>query len=109
MYGIRSTDTIDFVYKYEVLTNCKVTYTSYVCDYCLLKEESFRVRITVGGDRLTYGNDAGSPATNLLETKIILNSTILDAWKGVRFMLLDIKDHFYSTPIEKTRVYEGEN
>ena len=100
MHGVRHADTIDFVHKHEVPSDSKVTCVSYVCDYHPLKEEPFRVRITAGGDRLTCDSDAGSPLTNLLETKIILNSTISDARKGTRFMSLDIKDHFYSTPVE---------
>ena len=45
----------------------------------------------VGGDRLTYLDDVGSSAANLLETKILLNSTISDALDGVWFMTADIK------------------
>ena len=59
-----------------------------------------RVRITVSGDKLPYHDDAGSPAADLLETKILLNSTILDAKRGARFMCLDIKDHFLATPMQ---------
>ena len=70
-----------------------------VCDYRPLKEEKHRVRVTVGGDRLPCTQDAGSPAADLLETKILLNSTISNARKGARFMSLDIKDHFLATPM----------
>ena len=59
------------------------------------------VRITVGGDKLDYAQDAGSPAANLLETKILLNSVISDANKGARFMCADIKDHFLTTPMDE--------
>ena len=79
----------------------KVTYASMVCNYRPLKEEKYRVRITVGGDRLPYHDDAGSPAADLLETKILINSTISDAKKGARFMCLDIKDHFLATPMDQ--------
>jgi len=41
------------------------------------------------------------PAANLLETKIILNSTISDANQEARFMSADIKDHFLATPMNK--------
>lgn len=56
----------------------------------------------MGGDKLDYDNDAGSPAANLLETKIIINSTISDAHRGARFMCTDIKDHFLATPIKSS-------
>ena len=46
-----------------------------------------------------YEHDVGLPAANLLETKILLNSTISDANKGARFMSADIKDHFLVTLI----------
>ena len=99
-FGVRATNTIDFIHKHEVPAGKKVTHASFPCDYRPLKEETHRVRITVGGDRLDCTDDTGSPATNLLETKIILNSTISDAQKGARFMTIDIKGHFYSTPMQ---------
>ena len=61
----------------------------------------YRVRIAVGGDKLTYDNDTGSLAVNLLETKVLLNSTILDATKVSHFMTADIKDYFLATPMAK--------
>ena len=55
-----------------------------VCDYQHLKEECYRVGITVGGDNLPYANDAGSSAADLHETKLLLNSTMSDAQKGAK-------------------------
>ena len=100
--GIKGTDTIRFIPRSAVPQDRKVTYASMVCDYRPLKDEKYRVRITVGGDRLPYDNDAGSPAADLLETKLLINSTISDARKGARFMCLDIKDHFLATPMVGT-------
>ena len=100
-YGVQSTDTIDFIFKHEVPTGCCVTYATYVLDYRPLKDEPYRVRITVGGDRLVYLDDAGSPAANLMETKLLVNSTISHAKEGARFMSADIKDYFLATPMDK--------
>ena len=69
-----------------------------VCDYRPLKDEKFIVIITVGGDRLPYHLCAGSPAADLLETKLTINSVISDSRKGARFVCLDIKDNFLVTP-----------
>ena len=96
---MKGTDTIDFIYQNQVPTDKDVTYATFVCNYRPLKQEAYRIRITVGGDKLLYDKDAGSPAANLLETKVLLNSTISDANKGARFMSLDIKDHFLATPM----------
>lgn len=48
---------------------------------------------------MPYDNDSGSPAADLVETKLMINRTISDARKGAKFMCLDIKDHFYATPM----------
>jgi hypothetical protein len=97
---IVGTDTIDFIHKTEVPSDKKVTYGNFICDYRPLKSEPYRVRLTVGGDKLPYDDDAGSPAASLLETKLILNSTISDADKGARFLTADLKDHFLASPMK---------
>jgi hypothetical protein len=37
----------------------------------------------------------------LLESKLIINSTISDAHKGARFLSADLKDHFLASPMEE--------
>ena len=99
-FGVKATDTIDFIGKNDVPQGAKVTYASFVCDHRPLKPEQYRVRIVVGGDKLTYAYDSGSPAASLLETKLILNSTISDCDKGSRFFTADVKDFFLATPMK---------
>jgi hypothetical protein len=96
------TDTISFIKKAEVPHNKKVTYANFICDYRPLKSEPYRVRLTVGGDKLECKYDAGSPAASLLESKLIINSTISDAHQGARFLSADLKDHFLASPMEET-------
>lgn len=50
--------------------------------------------MVVGGDRLSYNDDPGSPAAPLVETKLLLNSVITDTDEGARFLLVDLKDFF---------------
>ena len=66
-----------------------------VCDYRPLKTEKHRVRLTVGGNRLTCDFDVASPAASILESKLLINSFISDEHKGARFLTLYIKDFFY--------------
>ena len=99
--SVKGNDVVDFIPKSDVPTNRIVTYANMICDYRPHKSEKFRVRLTVGGDRLVYDDDAASPAASLLETKLLLNSTISDASKGARFMTLDIKDFFLQTVMER--------
>ena len=82
----------------------KVTYAQFVCDHRPKKPEPYRVRCVVGGDKLDCPIDSGSPTTNMIECKVLLNSVISDAHKNARFMSLDIKDFFLATPM-KTNKY----
>ena len=59
------------------------------------------MHIIVGSNRLPYSNDIDSPTTNLLKTKLLLNSVISDIRKGVRFICLDIKDYFLASAISE--------
>ena len=94
---IQGNDVMDFISKSAVPFGKIVTYARMVCDFRPLKEEQFRLRLTVGGDRLHYPDDATSPAASLLETKLLINSTISQSSRGARFMTLDIKDFFLQT------------
>ena len=95
------TDTIEFIYKHDVPPKRDITYAQFVLDYRPLKPDKYRTRITVGGDKLTYPYDAGSPTTDLLESKILINSTISDAKIGARFCSADIRDMFLASPMER--------
>ena len=66
-----------------------------------LKTEEYRVRITVGGDRLSYAEGSGYPVANLWETTVLINSVISDAKSGAQFTTADIKDYCLATPINR--------
>ena len=100
-HGVQATNTIIFIRKEEIPIGRAVTYASFVCDRRPLKPEPFRVRVVVGGGRLSYDEDAGSQATDLLETKLLINSTISDADKGAKFLSADLKDYFLGSPMVK--------
>ena len=99
---IKGNNVLDFISHSEVPTDRIVTYANMVCGIRPLKTEKNRVQLTVGGDRLQYPDDTASPAATLLETKLLLNSTISQNAKGARFMTLDIKDFFLQTIMERS-------
>ena len=74
--------------------NKKVTYAVIVYNYRPLKDEKFRV------NKLLYHVNVRSPAADLLEIKMLLNSAIYDAKRGARCMCLHIKDYFLETPMQ---------
>ena len=104
---VKGTNTIQFIPKEAVPINRKVTYGNFVCDHRPLKTEPLRVRLTVGGDRLDYPFEASSPASSLIDAKLILNSTISDANKGARFLTADLKYFFFKHSNGESRVYEN--
>jgi hypothetical protein len=56
--------------------------------------------MTVGGDKLDAYQDVRSPAVSLIDTKLHLNSTILDAKHGARYCTGDIKDFFLGSTMK---------
>ena len=99
--NVEGNDVLDFIPFKEVPSGRIVTYANMVCDIRPLKTEKYRVQLTVGGDRLQYPDDTTSLAATLLETKLLLNSTIFQSAKGARFMILDIKDFFLQTEMQQ--------
>ena len=93
-------DAIDFISKQDVPPNRAVTYATFILDYRPLKSDPYRVCITVDRDQLIYPDNAGSPTSNIIETKILVNSVISDAHCGAKFMSMDIKDYFLNTPMD---------
>ena len=52
---------------------------------------------------MDYPFDTSSPASSLIDAKIMLNSTISDARKGARFIAAGLKDFFLNTPTEQAK------
>ena len=94
------TKTIAFIFKHEIPQGRKITYANMVCDFRPLRTEKYRVRLTIGGDKLIYDSETASPAASLLETKILLNSIISNSKQGARFMTIDIKDFFLQSKLK---------
>ena len=84
-----------------------MTHENMVCNYRPLKEEKYRIRLTIGEDKLEYENETASPTANLIDTKNIVNGTISNLHKGACFMSTDIKDCFLMTPLpENNREFD---
>ena len=59
------------------------------------KTETERVRLTVGGDRVDYPGPVSSPTTDMVTSKLLLNSVL--STPGAKFLGLDLKDFFLGT------------
>jgi len=97
---IAGNNTMFFIRPNQVPAGRKVTYASIVCTMRPGKSEVYRVRITVGGNRLDAYQDVRSPAVGVTDTKLHLNSVISDAHRGARYCTGDIKDFFLGSEME---------
>ncbi len=62
-------------------------------------EEPNRTRLEVGGDRVHYPFNPGTPTANLLTIKLLINSMI--STPGTRFFTMDIKNFYLCTPMSQ--------
>ena len=78
--GVKSNDCIDFIHHQDVPNDRKVAYENFVCYYRPLKSDPHRICLVVGEDKLDYALGDGLPVAYLLETKLLVNSVISNAF-----------------------------
>ena len=95
------TDTIQFIFKHEIPPDRwrDVTYARICCNVRPQKTEKNRTRITVGGDRINYPYDCGTPTADMLLIKMLFNSVV--STPGAKFMTIDIKNFYLCTPLKR--------
>ena len=91
-----------FINKSEIPSATPITYANFKGDHRPFKSEPWCIQLVVGGDKLPYFDDLSSPAANLLETKLQFKNVIYDATMGACSMLIDLKDHFLFSPMNKS-------
>jgi hypothetical protein len=97
----KGTNTIVFIKRDDVPIDRRrdVTYGRVCVNYRPEKADPNRTRLTVGGNRITYPGDCGTPTVDMITVKIHLNSTI--STKGARYCTIDLKDFYLNTPMER--------
>ena len=96
---IKGTNTIFFIHKHQVpIDRLKdVTYAKFVVELKPNKPEVHRTRLTVGGDKIHYPGDVGTPTADLTLAKIHFNSVI--STHDAQFMTVDVKNFYLNTPM----------
>ncbi len=86
------TNTIVFIKRNQVPQN-RAKDVTYRLITCLIRpekiEEPNRTKLVTGGNIIHYLGDAGTPITNLLTVKLLINSTI--STPNAKYMTMDIK------------------
>jgi len=98
-YSTAGTQAIQFIH-FSAIPQSRIkdiTYIKLVVADRPFKEETKRVRATVGGDQINYPDNVSSKTAELLTSKLLFNSVV--STPGARFLTADIKDFFLSTAL----------
>jgi hypothetical protein len=98
---VKGTNTMHFIRKEDVPADRikDVTYGSFTCDFRPNKAEENRTRLTMGGDRINYPEDCGTPTADMILFKILVNSII--STPNAKCLMMDIKDFYLNTPMKR--------
>ena len=74
-------------------------YGCIVANFCPKKDDLYCICLTVGGNRINFPGDCGTPTVDMITVKILLNSVI--STTNAKFMTINIKDFYLNTPMER--------
>jgi hypothetical protein len=96
------TNTIVFIKKNQVPWN-RAKDMTYGLIACLVRPEKIKepnqTRLAVGGNRVHSLGNTGTPTTNLLTVKPLINSTI--STPNAKYMTMDVKVFYLNTPMAR--------
>ena len=92
-------NTIHFIHPSQKSSDRFATYLRIVASYRPQKEDPYRIRFTVGGNRIEYPGNVATPTAELQTVKLHLNSVIFDV--NASYMTIDIKEYYLSTPMNR--------
>ena len=97
----KPTNTCFFIHKHQVPPERfkDVTYCKFVCTVRPQKKEQNRTRAVLGGNRVHYPGDVGTPTADMLLFKILLNSVV--STPGAKFMAFDVSNFYLNTPMQR--------
>jgi hypothetical protein len=80
--------------------DCTMTYAQIVVDYRPQKSDPNRVRITVGGNLITYPGEVTTRTADMVTSKVLWNSVL--STPGTKYCCADVKNFYLETPMEHT-------
>ncbi len=96
------TNTIIFIQQHKVPKDREKDVTFRMIT-CLIRpqknDDPDRTRLVMGGDRVHYPSNGGTPTSNLLTVKLLINSII--STPGAKFFTMDIKDFYLNTSMAR--------
>ena len=77
----------------------EITYTKVVCKVRPEKSDPNRTRITIGGNRITFPGDVGTPTASLELAKLIFKRVL--SRPGAKFTTFDIFNFYLKTALDR--------
>jgi hypothetical protein len=96
------TDSMFILDRHEIPNIPKdrtVTYARVVVDFRPQKPDPNRVRITAGGNLITYPGELTTRTADLTSSKILWNSVL--STPDAKYMCIDIKNFYLNTPLDR--------
>ena len=87
--NVKGTNTLFAIHRRNVPTNKTAAHTHMVADFRPQKPDPHRIRITVGGSKISVDYGIGTPTADLSTAKILINSTLSTRgaqWAGFYLM-----------------------
>ena len=98
-YGdVKGRNTFYFIPKYNVPKDKWVTYARLVCAIRPQKKETYRVRLTAGGNLITYPGNTSTLTAGIVTIKTHWNSVI--STPNCKYCTIDIKDFYLNSKLE---------
>ncbi len=76
-----------------------VTYAQVVIDFRPQKDDPHRIRITAGGNLITYPGELLTRTADLTTSKLMWNSVLSTG--GAKYMCVDVKKIYLSAPLDR--------
>ena len=95
----KGTNTIKFIHPNSIPKGRTPTYLRVVATFRPTKEDPYRIRWTIGGNRVFYNGVKYTPNAEQTTVKILFNSVI--STKGGKFMTIDLKDFYLNTVLQR--------
>ena len=90
---------VHFIHARDKPRGRKTTYLNIVENIRPQKEDPYRIRFTVGGDRLDYPGPTATETAEIQTANLLFNRTI--STKGGQFMCINLKDFYLGTPMNR--------
>lgn len=89
------TETVKFIPLSQIPKETRITYAKIVCADRPEKENPIRVRMTIGGNLISYDGTTSTKAAEMPTVKIFINSIL--STPHAKFMTGDLKDFYLNT------------